>query len=751
MSRSCFAIIVVAVVNAAFLFPSCSQQYDYQISVKDLKVNLSREGNITGVSLGTDAHAVPVHAYNQLAGTRIDGEVVMQKIDGGGMSFIKTLIHDSLNASCVVTEKFIPVEKTGSIRWEIEIRGAGEPWGTSINTVVNYPSNKSTRFWTTWGGPQFDQDHIDSNLRERVRLQLPHNEETKNDVTASRAGDWADPLVPLPFSDVRYYYGGPYLEYKEPYIAYMPFQHNIFSIPMCSVLEDSLGVGLTVALSPEDEIINLFMDTREDGAIVFGRLHNRISQDRTVNFALDLVAGENDWRGGLQWMSNRYPSYFNPKNPDVAKVGGTGAYSNHLTDFDVEKMKKMAFTVNWQASFDFPYMGMFIPPVGDDAQWNRYGGGVASVKGLSNYAAEMKAKGFYVFNYFNVTEFGANIKPLSDTVYADAGPDAWKSADNYLNTRLSSAILRIPQEMDLSHSIYPKSKNGGMHYTWGDGVILDCGDSAYKDFLLSQARRHVAGIPASYGICIDRMDWLRFFNEQADDGVSWFEGKKTRSLVTSWKGLMQELGPIFHDAGKSILVNNHYKRVDLMNEVDGIFDEFTYAGAPLNTTALLCINKPALGWTSSAGDINELGPDKFFQKYLYMGVYPMCPFPGNDHSIHPSPDIDKLYLEYGPAMIAMKERKWVLEPHVIRVSDNAAKANIFSVPNGFFVPVVYAREGVQKVAVTISHKDAGEINSCVVYHPGKDEATELTFQRTGNSITLDVPIERGCGIVVLNK
>ena len=69
----------------------------------------------------------------------------------------------------------------------------------------------------------------------------------------------------------------------------------------------------------------------------------------------------------------------------------------------------------------------------------------------------------------------------------------------------------------------------------------------------------------------------------------------------------------------------------LFSPLDGIFDEFTYSGVPLNLTALLCIHKTALGWTADSSSIQSEGADNFFQKYLYMGVYPMAPFPGNDH------------------------------------------------------------------------------------------------------------------------
>ena len=71
-----------------------------------------------------------------------------------------------------------------------------------------------------------------------------------------------------------------------------------------------------------------------------------------------------------------YPGYFDPNIPQAHEIAGTGAYSSLEKPFDVQKMRKMAFGVNWKASFDFPYMGMFIPPVANDTtRWTRYGGG----------------------------------------------------------------------------------------------------------------------------------------------------------------------------------------------------------------------------------------------------------------------------------------------------------------------------------------------------------------------------------------
>ncbi len=91
---------------------------------------------------------------------------------------------------------------------------------------------------------------------------------------------------------------------------------------------------------------------------------------------------------------------------------------------------------------------------------------------------------------------------------------------------------------------------------------MDCGDSAYKYYLLQQAARHILEIPASAGICIDRLDWLNVYNVNADDRISFFNGKPARSLISSYKKFMESLGPVMHGAGKFILANSIERRID---------------------------------------------------------------------------------------------------------------------------------------------------------------------------------------------
>ena len=132
---------------------------------------------------------------------------------------------------------------------------------------------------------------------------------------------------------------------------------------------------------------------------------------------------------------------------------------------------------------------------------------------------------------------------------------------------------------------------------------------------------------------------------------------------------------------------------------------------------------------------------------MHLGVYPMAPFPGNDHSLLPSEWVDKQYLDYGPMLEVMKGKKWVLEPDCIEVKDKAAKANLFEVPGGWVVPVTFGpKEGTVEVIIRNVKGLEGNLAAEVLY-PGSEKGEEVTVERAGGVMRLTVRTHRGCGIV----
>ncbi len=108
-------------------------------------------------------------------------------------------------------------------------------------------------------------------------------------------------------------------------------------------------------------------------------------------------------------------------------------------------------------------------------------------------------------------------------------------------------------------------------------------------------------------------------------------------------------------------------------------------------------------------------------------------------------------MDYGPLSTAMRERKWVLLPHAVRVKGEVAKANLFQVTNGYVIPVVMGGSAPSTVLTIggITELQAGKTIHCELLHPGETEWKACEFTRGDTDITLTVPLQRGCAMVKL--
>jgi hypothetical protein len=675
--------LVLAAIFVAFASANAAN-----LSVKSpsIMIELTGTGEITGAFSGGSV----------LEGCQQDGPTVGRKF-GDVCTFTRTLT-DARNHRALVTDRFTPTRD--SIRWEVEVVSEDAPWTTPVEMRLKFPANDVTRFWTSWiGGEQ-----------------------------------WSDPLTTMPLANRTWDYGN---------------GTNTICIPVATVLHPATDSGTSLIVSPSQPMLWTQLSTTPGGEVIFRHKLLRFGGGKKVTFTADIVMHEADWRGGLRWMVARYPEYFNPPNPRAAQMAGTGSYSrkmDKLTPAEIEKFKQMAYRTDWDASFNWPYFGMFMPPMPSaEATWQTYGYDTAgnhdpklvmpmSYRRLNDKARDRKAAGFFTLAYFNVTEFGVGIRDSASAVNTNlSDAESWRDANTFLHRKIADGIYR--------------DEKGNTIGTWGGAIVTDPAGPDYQRFLIAQVEQ-LKLLPDFDGIAIDRMDWLARVNypPSADDKTGWYaDGRPGQFLGRSWKDTLAKIGPVLHRMDKTILVNcNFYAhRLDYMRDVDGFYDEQGDNGYDLNGSSLLALRKPAIMWTHS-NDWIKPDPDSYFQRHLYMGAFPSAPFPGNDHMIQPDPKTDRWYLDYGPLLDVMRGKKWVLAPHAVEC--DTAKVNLFEVPGGYVLPVTFGKD-----TATVHIRNVAGLKrlKCEALHPGLEKPVPLAGRWRDGALEITVPLVHGCAVVRL--
>lgn len=704
----------------------------HRLETPDLTLVFDEHGRIL------DGSSMGVSGQIRLGGCAVTGDVVA-RAEAGGHVFTRRMA-DARGHRATVTERFTP--ERDCVRWDVEIVSPDAGWSTPVTTRLRCGLPEEMLIWTAWGSPDFSGTHLTPELTALVQAGK-----------ASVGGAWSDPLVPVGFVDRRWHYGN--------VAQACPVGSDYVALPLFTVLVPASDRGLSLVLAPDDVLLDLDLTVTARGQFQFTRTRHRLGDNRPVRFTAYLVPHEASWRGGLRFLAGRYPQFFEAPNPRAHRIAGCGAYSICEAPIDAERFRKMAFGFNWKLSDDFPYMGMFIPPVTNAGQtWTRSGaepnppgkGPTTSCGQMNHYAAYMKQQGFSVLSYFNVTEFGKHVNPRRGPLAPGQADDPllWQDCSAFLRAKMPDAWLRI-SEKDRTEWGAVGLTNGtkGLMSNCYGAAIVDPGDPDYLAFMVEQAARNIQWLPDTDGICIDRTDWLRFYNALADDGVSWGDGRPARSLYRSWASLMAKMGPLLHRADKVIFSNLMIMRLELGRELDGIYTEFGNNGNALNASALLGLRKPVVAWTYNE-TLRQPGPDAFMQRHLHLGVFPTAPYPYNNHCITPEPAADRLYLDYGPLLDALRGRKWVLAPRCIETTTPGAKVNLFEVPGGYAVPVTFGGTNATATVQLRHLPDLAALQGAAL-HPGATNTVALDATFSDETLTLRVPLQRGCAMVRLRK
>eukprot|EP01045_Picozoa_sp_COSAG04_P014850 COSAG04_NODE_1134_length_8122_cov_4.650256_4_plen_282_part_00 len=167
-------------------------------------------------------------------------------------------------------------------------------------------------------------------------------------------------------------------------------------------------------------------------------------------------------------------------------------------------------------------------------------------------------------------------------------------------------------------------------------------------------------------------------NFAGDDGISCVpnatECRPVQDGFTSWDTLMSEISPMLQQRDKLFSVNtvngprvHQFRWADLFITEQSAHD---YGTSCVNSW--LGLRKPGVMWTTSTSVTDcphgEDCSDRFFQRLLHLGLFPMPPMPDADHSLqNGSAAVHAQFLRYGPLFRMLKGREWVLRPHAVSV------------------------------------------------------------------------------------
>jgi hypothetical protein len=212
---------------------------------------------------------------------------------------------------------------------------------------------------------------------------------------------------------------------------------------------------------------------------------------------------------------------------------------------------------------------------------------------------------------------------------------------------------------------------------------------------------------------------------------------------------MDKIGPLMINSEKAIFVNAIVKRLEVMKYVDGFFCENDDENGGMNGISVLGINKPTVIWCYRP--IPKEKVDNYFQRKLHLGLYSMCPYPDNDHSVLWEPAEGRQpWVDYGMMMAAMKGKRWVLEPHCINVVGGEAQGNLFEVEGGWVAPITLGKSENVKVQIKNTLFKSGKFK-VEVLHPGVKTPLVIQSKVRKEVIEMNVPLVRGCAMIRISK
>eukprot|EP00039_Didymoeca_costata_P013069 m.193335 g.193335 ORF g.193335 m.193335 type:complete len:718 (+) comp15666_c0_seq8:155-2308(+) len=463
------------------------------------------------------------------------------------------------------------------------------------------------------------------------------------------------------------------------------------------------------------------------------------------------------WRPGILWSTENYHSHWGPTFANARYVDGLGSYSSYLGNLTDPIYKQMGYQTSWDLSGRFfPYMGQFLPPMNSSQDtWMNDKEGTqqpanCSYQSIDDYYCRIQKESFSTLSYYNVFEYGINIvySPDRGAPSFPLKEQNWENASQYLQDNFRPALVTNyacayggPCRASFENPVIGKAQG-----SWQGSVVVDPrAGLGYDNSLVSQVKRKISVLPHFQGLVVDRSDWNQLVNLDGDDGYTFVVNRSGHSMQRSYKYILGKVRSVLNaDKGKEkvMLCNTvGYAWLPNMDVFDGSYSE----GGSINAVGILGVMSTSILWVYG----KDCCSDDWFQQHIRMGVFPMAPFPMNDHAIQPTSENIPAYIKYGKIFTALRKCNWILTPHPITVtSANTALTNAFSKDGIHIFPVVMGNTSSVNVLVSALPNSSSDSLAVSYLVPGNTSNWEpLQYSMQGSQLKTTIPLSDGCALL----
>jgi hypothetical protein len=387
----------------------------------------------------------------------------------------------------------------------------------------------------------------------------------------------------------------------------------------------------------------------KDSSFIVANSYLRLSNSHPCSAAVYVVPHEADWRPGLAWIHDKYPSFFNPVSQTV--LDGEGWHIGVFESTSVNTMTKFKeLGVKWVECGGHPFFGLYAPS--DKNRWiiiDETNDTMSYDHWLHDFRIDsMPHTSSYDLNKVQVRRWDSlGIQPYS---YFQSFESWIQYADEVFPNRFAIDANGVP--IPAWRQCY--LMNPDPDSSWGKHIITQI------DILLDS-------YPNMNGIFYDRDDYCDYAYNYSD-GVTMIGPDSVYMLGFAQEKINDIILDTVHRHGKGVWTNGPTS-VEVCDSMDGIMSE-NLIQAPL--LQYLGIARPLI---LLPYDTTPQQTEEKLKTALWTGHFPSIAWNWN----HEIPECWTIDSSYKPLFSLYKGKKWVLYPHALQLPEGI-KGNIFQTP-----------------------------------------------------------------------